>query len=531
MTIWRRRLAVAGILALAAGVRLWGLTAYPPGLFPDQAANGEDALEILSGDLQVFSLRNNGRESLFFYAQAATVGLFGVGVWQLFLASAIVGTATVGLTYLAGARLLGAGPALLASLFLATNSWHVTLSRTGFRAVTTPLCIALALWCLARVLQTRERAPRISGALLAGAAVGLSLYTYTAARAFLLFFFLAGILALLRYLLQPSFRPRARVLARAVGIAVLAAVVVVAPLVGFFLRHPESVGVRAQHVSIFNPDLNEGSPARTLFRMTGRTLRAFVWNGDGNPRHNVPLPGLPYTTGGIHAYEGGGAPFLSFVPALLAMVGVGVAAGRAPWLLLLFVVMLLPAVTTAEGIPHGLRTAGAIPAHVWLAGLGGAWLWRALRSSTAVSVRVISGLAVSVLLVLTAAADVWWYFGVARNTPLAHYEYRADLTEVSRYLNENAKRKVQNAKFPYLVLDDFSVQTVHFLTRPTGHPYVLLRPATSHLRALAPGEEMLFAQSSLTDASRYLMQHPAVRVREDRANRFGETTMLVLVPR
>ncbi|TSC73036.1 MAG: glycosyl transferase family protein [Parcubacteria group bacterium Gr01-1014_38] len=529
MIVWRRGLAIGGILLLAAGARLWALTEYPPGLYPDQAANGEDALDILSGNLQVFSLRNNGRESLFFYVVALTVGIFGVGTWPLFLASALCGIATVAATYAAGVRLFGKAAAMLAALFLATNPWHVTLSRTGFRAITVPLFIALTLWGLARVFQAATPRARWTSAILAGLAAGLGFYTYTAYRAFLVFLMLAGAIVIVRLFLQQSVRDRAQPALLPLAIAGVTAFAVALPLLWFFAAHPGFSFVRAQHVSIFNPDLNNGDPKATLLRMTGRTLRAFVWDGDGNPRHNVPRPRIPYTPGGIHHYHGGGTPFLSFVPALLGLVGVLVALRRAPWLILLFLTMLLPAVTTAEGIPHGLRTVGAIPAHVFLAGLGGQWLWTRVRRLPWGSVRLATPVIAALALIFTALSNLGWYFSVARNSPLAHYEYRADLTEVSIFLNA-AARGNSEAPVPYLVLDRFSEQTVHFLTTPTGRRYRLLDPKTSAKTRLKRGEQILFVQSTLFDAQRYRRVFPRIRVIDERTNRFGETTMLVLAP-
>ncbi len=522
-----RRVAFGSILLLAAAARLWGLAEYPPGLFPDQAANGEDALEILDGRLQVFSPRNNGRESLFFYVQALTVGLFGIGVWQIFLGSALVGIATVAATYAAGRRVLGVGPSLLAAFFLATNPWHVTLSRTGFRAVTAPLFIALALLCIARVLKPREGVPRRRDAVLAGLFTGLGLYTYASFRAFIVFLLICGSWALVRAAWVRSFRSRVRALAFRAGLAAFSASVVVAPLLVFFARHPDFVVERAAHVSIFNPELNDGSPLRTFVRVSGRTLRAFVVEGDGNPRHNVPRTTLPYRPGGRHDYEGGGEPFLSPLPALLAILGAGVALRRSPWLLVLLAVMLLPAVTTAEGIPHGLRTSGAIPAHVWLAGLGGTALLRRVRRLPSAGGRSLVVFGAAAALFVSAATDLGLYLGVARNSPLAHYEYRGDLTIVSGYLNRRARAEGAGALPPRLVLDAFSAKTVHFLTTPTEHPYRLIRPETSDLFPLAPGEEIIFTQSTRPDATRFRETYPSVVAREE-LNRFGETVMVVL---
>ncbi len=511
-------------------MRLWGITEYPPGLYPDQAANGEDALEILSGKLQVYSLRNNGRESLFLYVQALTVGLFGVGVWQLFLASALVGVATVGATYLAGARLFGRGAALLAALFLATNPWHVTLSRTGFRAVTVPLFIVLTLWGLARVFQSTTGRGRMISALYTGVAIGLGAYTYTAGRAFAIFLVLAMAIGAVRLVCSRGFRERYRNALLPLAVSGVIACAVALPLLRVFAAHPELAFVRAQHVSVFNPDLNGGEPWATLLRMAGRTLGAFAWDGDGNPRHNVPHSDLPYTPGGHHAYNGGGAPFLSLVPAVLAIVGMGVALRRAPWLILLFVVMLLPAITTAEGMPHGLRTVGAIPTHVFFAGLGGAWLWRLRRTLNWGSIRFALPALAAVALVLTAVSDLVLYFGIARNSALAHYEYRADLTDVNDYLQVLAagnRHMADESRVPYLVLDEFSEQTVHFLTTPTGHPYRLVDPKESSAAQLQSGEYIVFAQSTLFDAERYRRLHPGVRVLHEHVNRFGEITVRV----
>src|SRR5687768_5501202 len=126
------------IIGLAAGYRLYDIKSYPPGLFPDEAANGEDLLLILTGDARPFYPRGNGREALFFYLQAAMTSTFGVGVWPMHLASALVGIGTVILMYFATRPYFGRLAGLMAAFLLATSYWHVTLSRTGFRAIQIP---------------------------------------------------------------------------------------------------------------------------------------------------------------------------------------------------------------------------------------------------------------------------------------------------------------------------------------------------------------------------------------------------------
>ena len=87
------------IIAIASFFRLWLLNDVPGGLFPDEAANGQDALLILSGNHTPFFERGLGREALYFYLIAIPIALFGVGVWQIHVVSALIGILTVIITW------------------------------------------------------------------------------------------------------------------------------------------------------------------------------------------------------------------------------------------------------------------------------------------------------------------------------------------------------------------------------------------------------------------------------------------------
>ena len=52
------------ILAVAVFFRFYKIGSMPEGLFPDEAANGQDALSILNGDTRPFYERGLGREAL-----------------------------------------------------------------------------------------------------------------------------------------------------------------------------------------------------------------------------------------------------------------------------------------------------------------------------------------------------------------------------------------------------------------------------------------------------------------------------------
>src|SRR3989338_9660055 len=87
---------LAVIIPLAVFFRFYQIDSFPPGLYPDEAMNGNNALSALeAGSFKVFYPENNGREGLFINLQAISVGLFGNNPWSLRIVSAIIGTLTV----------------------------------------------------------------------------------------------------------------------------------------------------------------------------------------------------------------------------------------------------------------------------------------------------------------------------------------------------------------------------------------------------------------------------------------------------
>ena len=54
------------ILIIASLLRVASITTAPPGLYPDEAMNGNNATEALeTGEFKAFYPENNGREGLF----------------------------------------------------------------------------------------------------------------------------------------------------------------------------------------------------------------------------------------------------------------------------------------------------------------------------------------------------------------------------------------------------------------------------------------------------------------------------------
>ena len=236
-----RCLLLITIIIIAAFLRLYNIAGLPPGLYPDEAMNGNNALEALStGNFKVFYPENNGREGLFINIQALFLAIFGNEPWALRLPSVIFGILTVlGIYFLAkelfreknskpetlnskqiqnpnfqnskNFRILDLGfrishsekIALLSSFFLATSFWHINFSRIGFRAIMAPTFLVWGIFLLLKALNqiknnsqflisniqsnSKFQIPKSKFhwllPLLAGAVYGLGFYSYIAYRA------------------------------------------------------------------------------------------------------------------------------------------------------------------------------------------------------------------------------------------------------------------------------------------------------------------------------------------------------------
>jgi hypothetical protein len=538
-------LGFAIVMALAISFRLYDITHYPAGLFPDQAANGEDALLILHGHLQPFYPRGNGREALFFYIQAAFIHFFGIGVWPMFAASAAVGTLGVVFTYVALLVWFGPLTAFFGGLCMATNHWAVTISRDGFRAGMIPLFVAAFTAFVGLAVQAvrrKQTALSYVYAVLAGAAFMGGFYTYIAYRVMVGVILGMCILLLMAALHAKVGFPQLKRYRVHLLAAAAIGVIVIIPLAWYFIHHPEAFVGRAGQVSVFNPSLQvPGGVVPTILDVTKKTILSFfIGHGDLNWRQNVagfpllnPLVALAFLTGLVLVLD-------RCVRVAYCLVR-GHTIGRDfiyPYLLLVLGGMLAPVITTAEGIPHGLRSIGLLVPIMALAALGMTYIWRWVsRNAHSLVIRrslygVLAGLMVVFMLY-----DATLYFLIARNDPNAYYAFRGDLTIVSNYINEYRARHADLPR-PYLVLDAYSLQTVHYLCSVAAHEdgshpdaalhkYQDVDPAQSHTVDLAPNEIIIFTQSTIADADRYISVHPDVKLITNAHNRWGQEIMRV----
>ena len=411
---WRRWAGewtlIAGVTALAVVLRVFALGEIPPGLYHDEAFNGLDAMgvRVFMGQWPVYFAANRGREPLFIYLIAATVGLLGRTPGALRLAAVTCGTLTIPATYLMARVWFNRRVALLSAAVLATTLWHVHLSRIGFRAVTLPLTTALALWLGARAY----RSCHWRDWLLAGLLYGLCFYAYMPARLTPVVLAAFGL-----YLLSTG---RGRRLWPGTVWFVAGTLVVLAPLIIYAVGHWDVVMGRPGQVSVLNPLINGGDLWGTLGRQLVSTLGMFFVCGDTISRHN--LPGRPVFD-----------PLLGAVMVWgLARAALRARRETAPALTLIWVGLMLLPTWLSEDAPHFLRAVGVWPllAVFPALGLDAAMAWLGQQGSDGWAV-----VTACVTLAVGTVATGWDYFVRYGAAPQTAYAFESAATELAAEVN------------------------------------------------------------------------------------------------
>lgn len=376
------------VLLAAAALRLWALPDAPVGLHYDEAANVILTRQIADGGYRpIFIRAYTGKEVFFFYAAAPWIWMTGGTAWGLRLGAAMLGILTVAATFAATHALFASERhartiALLAAAWMACAFPHVVLSRYGFRAISQPLLQALTIAALWRGLRTGKRRWLAAG----GAFLGLTGYTYLAARLFPMPLAMAMI-----WMLARSPRNLRRQHLVRLGFVLLCAVAAFAPLGLYFLRNPDAFTTRITQVA---------APTwRDALRGLWLCLQALVRPGAGDPYIRFNLPGKP---------------LLDPISALLAGIGILTivfarhksAADSAARLFIIAVLatMILPSALAASEItPSNLRMVGLYPFLAILPALGAvrllAWLTKTLARFTLPPATTLPGLFLGALLI------------------------------------------------------------------------------------------------------------------------------------
>lgn len=507
-----RAAAIIAIIGLAAFFRFFLITELPPGLYPDEAANGNNAAEaVRTLDFKIFYPENNGREGLFINLQAAAVAALGAEPWVLRMVSAVFGTLTVLGIYLLTKELFhpaiskpetliskqsqnpkdqnrfrdsrGEAMALLSAFLLATSYWHINFSRIGFRAILVPFFAVFGTYWLLKAIRTEN----VVSAIAAGIAIGLGFHTYIAFRFMPLVLAVPVVLALRSWWIGS--RPQ-RCVPCVVALVLFVTLTTALPIGFYFLGHPQDFVGRSGQVSIFSAH----SPAREFLKSTTLTLGMFNIQGDCNPRHNLSCQRQLFWPVGILFLIGLCITIRDLLRRPLSPVPYTLSA----W----FLFMMLPATLTREGLPHALRSICLIPPVMIFAALGGWRLWqnavgyidRAMKSPRYAQcrgqlrrIRNELTLAAILLLIWIPVATYRDYFVRFANAQATQDAFAADLWFAGQYLTR-LPAGVQKFVIVNLSGDDIRgvpapAQTVMFATdtfgeagRRTQHVIYVTRP-------------------------------------------------------
>lgn len=349
------------VTLLAAFFRLYRLDQLPPGDGYDPAFYGVDALRILGGARPILLPPN--REALFSYIVTACFLLFGASTQTIHLTSALVGILTIPAVYLVAEELFADEQGLLkrfggltAAFTVAISYWHLNWSRYGVRAILVPLFAASTFYFLWRGLRGKNR----WAFGMCGVSLGLSMYTYQAAR-LLPVLIVVGFFCVIREH-KTITRQDWRNFVVVAGIALL----VFAPLGHYFLTHPGSFSQRIEQAFVVEETQDTADKLRSLLDQLTRALLAFNFAGDREPYSTIP-----------------GRPSLNPFFSVLFFLGVGIILARAKQPSYLFLlawlgVMFIPAAVAGKA-PTAKRAIGTLPAVAMLIAIGALVPWQFLH--------------------------------------------------------------------------------------------------------------------------------------------------------
>lgn len=468
-------LVILIIMLVAFVFRFQHIKSIPPGLYPDEAMNGNNALEVITtGDYKVYYPENNGREGLFISLQAQSIKLFGNEPWALRIVAALFGTLTVLGLYFLTRELFNWEIAAFASLLLACSFWHTLFSRIGFRAIMAPFLLVWGLYFFWR----GKKSTNIWDFAVSGIFLGLGFYTYIAYRIMPLVI----IVTLLSYwyAIKKDFSHEKYIhvrnqLTRCFAMLMVVTIIIALPIGIYYFQHPADFMGRTSQVSIFS----SGNPLESLIVNTGKTLGMFNISGDWNWRHNFagrPLifwpVGMFFVIGLIRSVHKlfktrkTHGHYSSVQVLLLSWFGLG----------------LLPVILSNEGLPHALRAILVAPVAMIFAGEGLWWLydfckkWYHLHDTHDVAFHerhapesiVVATVAICIFLFAVMLAEYHEYFDVWAKNPNVADAYSENYVALGRLLNAmpitEKKYVVVNAGGADVRGIPMPAQTVMFIT-------------------------------------------------------------------
>lgn len=237
-------------IIIASFLRFIGLGNNPPSLTWDEVAIGYNAYSIgIDGrdeygnflPFQYFESFGDFKPPVAVYLDVLPVKIFGLTPFAVRFPSALLGVATVIMTYFLTKRIFYTSKrkevyAIISALILALSPWHIMLSRAMFEANIATFFIVSGIWAYLASTQEKKYLLPVSALLFV-----LSLYTFNSARIAVPLLVVILSIRFYKFLLQNKI---VAVSSLFVGL------ILIAPLVPFLLS--DKASIRFQEVNIFS---------------------------------------------------------------------------------------------------------------------------------------------------------------------------------------------------------------------------------------------------------------------------------------
>ena len=284
-------IAITATLIAAFVIRILDIEAHPYSFINDEAQMGSGGACILQGICtHFFSLGWAEQSRLAYLPYAVNIGLFGRTALAIRLVSVVTGTLSVLATYLFAREAFNQKIAWISAVLLTSLPIHIHFSRTGVDNIVDSLTAPLVLWLLVR---GAKRNSTLSF-LAAGIAAGLCIYTYPGS----LLTPVIGVSALVYFAIQTRGFLQAQWMN--IGAFVLAAVITIIPLLGFYSANSQLFLARFQSEGILHEGRLESqaesygvTPAEILASQFAKSSLVFIATEAPINFFNSPRPYLP----------------------------------------------------------------------------------------------------------------------------------------------------------------------------------------------------------------------------------------------
>jgi 4-amino-4-deoxy-L-arabinose transferase-like glycosyltransferase len=407
----RKLLPILLILLLALTLRVYRLSAIPPGLTHDEANHGREAVGILDGELRYYFPLNYGSEPLYSYTVAGAMALLGENLLALRLVNVLFGLAAIGATYFWARRAFDRRTALLAAALMAVSFWPLASSRQALRAGMLPFFTVTAVWFFWRL-----GGPRFFTRSMLGFALSIvaTLHIYLAARVTWLLFpaFLLYLAVAQREWFRRAWRPALA--------GLLLAGLLVLPMFVYLANHPAA----QTRLEMLDDPLGQarGGNLAPLLHNAREALLAFVWPGYGDQflAYNIP-----------------GRPVLDSATAVFFIIGILAALYRwrqpaHAFVLLWFLAGVLPSLITGP-TANTTRNLAALPAVFLLPAIGFGAVLDGIRPR--LRWRALAPVAAAIWLLFTGAASTRDYFVRWGESPEVRGAYQQTLVRALAYMD------------------------------------------------------------------------------------------------